>query len=578
MVLTRSLACAVLLALLTPTSWAQGGSTKRASLSASGGQGDLGSFYDSVIALSGDGLKAAFATNATNLDPADTNGARDVFVHDLVTGELELISVSTSGTQGNSHSWHPSISTSGRYVAFLSQATNLVPGDTNGSLDVFVRDRLAGTTVRVSVSSAGTQASSLSSHPSISADGQTISFRSFADNLDPLDTNGWDDIYVHELQSGITRLVSVGESGEKGSTNCGSSALSKDGRFVVFHHGGTNLVPGNVDSHVYVKDLVTGSLELADVDPAGNPSSNSPGADSFPGISDDGRFVSFRSSASDLVAGDVNGFPDIFLRDRLAGTTELVSVSSTGELANLDSRSSSISETGRYIAFGSWASNLVPGDTNGEGDIFVRDRVLGTTELVSVAMDGGLGNDYALTPTISPGGRFVAFNSLSSNLVPGDTNGFTDTFVRDRNDCSPTVASHCTASSTSLPGCSASLSGAGTPSLSSPGAFSIATGAMPGANLGIAYFGTSGPSAAPFGSQGGALCVAPPVLRSQAKASGGTQGSCNGQLTFTLADLASSGPALIQAGSLVHVAVWFRDPPSPDGFGLSNGLWFTVCP
>ncbi len=567
-----------MLLALSAAALAQVGSMRRANVDSAGAQASSATYYDTALSISGDGVRVAFASLAPNLVPNDTNGFEDVFVHDMLSGETVMASVDSSGVQGLYDSNHASISTGGRYVAFASLAPNLVPGDTNQAMDVFVRDLLAGVTERISVSSTGAQGNTLSTHPSISADGRYVSFRSFANNLDPGDTNGWDDIFVRDRQLGQTTLVSVGDGGIQSHSNCGTSGISKDGRSVVFHSTSFNLVPGNLKSMVFACDLSTGKLELCDVDSAGNPSSGPVGGDTHPSISDDGRYVAFRSYAPDLVPGDTNGEPDVFVHDRQTGATSRVSVASSGAQANGGCQRTAISQDGLFVAFDSWASNLVAGDANGHSDVFVHDRLSGATTLASVGMASAPGNGPSLTGTISPDGRFVAFNSLASNIVPGDTNGHVDVFVRERTGCTPTVAQHCAASDTSIIGCQAHLSGSGVPSLASPGAFSISTGAMPGASLGIAYFGVSGPAALPFGTQGGLLCVGPPVHRSASKAGGGTSGACDGALAFTLQDLVTSQPALILPSAVVHVGVWFRDPPSPDGYGLSDGLWFTTCP
>ncbi len=559
---------------------AQNATNKRANVDSAGAQAAGSTYYDTALSISGDGVMVAFASNAANLVPNDTNGFEDVFVHNLFNGETELVSVDSSGVQGLYDSFHASISTNARFVAFCSQAPNLVPGDGNQALDIFVRDLVAGTTELVSLSTTGVQANMLCSHPSISADGRFVSFRSFASNLVPGDTNGWDDIFVRDRLLGLTTRVSVGEGGNQSHSNCGTSAISKDGRWVTFHCGWYPLVPGNVYSLVYVADLLTGELELIDVDPSGNPTTvlAAGWGDTHPAISDDGRYVSFRSGAWDLVPGDTNDAPDLFVRDRQTGTTTRVSVDSSGAQANGGCVRSAISATGRYVAFDSWASNLVPGDTNGHSDVFVHDQLTGQTSLASVGAGSAPGNGPSLTGTISPDGRFVAFNSLASNLLPGDTNAQVDVFVRELTGCTPTVAQYCAASGTSIPGCQAQLSGAGVPSLSSAGSFAIATGPIPGASVGIAYFGVSGPAAQPFGTQGGLLCVGTPLFRSGSKSGGGTSGACDGALSFTLLDLVVAQPALIQPAASVHVALWFRDPPSADGFALSSGLWFTACP
>jgi Tol biopolymer transport system component len=237
-------------------------------------------------------------------------------------------------------------------------------------------------------------------------------------------------------RAGTTERVSVSSSGEEGNAQSGLPCVSADGRFVAFHSGATNLVPGDTNgwADVFVHDRLTGTTDRVSVSSSGEQANWTPYALSskFPSISSDGRFVAFSSFATNLVPGDTNGREDVFVHDRLTGVTERVSVSSSGQQGNADSLTSSISADGRFVAFCSLANNLLPGDTNGCGDIFVHDRLTGATERVSVSSSGEPGNGGSYDPCISQDGRFVAFDSWSSNLVPGDTNGFEDVFVRDR--------------------------------------------------------------------------------------------------------------------------------------------------
>jgi Tol biopolymer transport system component len=265
--------------------------------------------------ISADGRYVAFASGASNLVPGDTNGWADVFVHDQQTGQTSLVSVAADGMQGNGGSWGPSISADGRYVAFTSEASNLVPGDANGVQDVFVHDRETEQTSRVSLAADGTEGNSHSAGPSMSADGRYVAFRSWASNLVPGDTNGMLDIFIHDRQTGQTSRVSVATDGTEGNS----------------HSAG-------------------------------------------PSISADGRYVAFISEASNLVPGDTNGQQDIFVHDRQTGQTSRVSVAADGTQGNGGSYWPSISANGRYVAFMSEASNLVPGDTNGQQDVFVHDR------------------------------------------------------------------------------------------------------------------------------------------------------------------------------------------------------------
>jgi Tol biopolymer transport system component len=415
------------LVLSAATTWGQ--LTQRVSLSATGQQGMLDTYFPSITP---DGRFVAFNSVAPNLVPGDTDYFDDVFVRDRQNGTLERVSVSSSGVQGNDNSSLCTISADGRYVAFMSVASNLVPGDTNGTWDIFVRDRLTNTTERVSITSSGSQANAFSYDPSISADGRYVAFQSMAFNLVPGDTNGAFDVFVRDRQLGTTERVSVDSSGLQADGASYAPRISADGRYVSFESAATNLVSGDTNGtdDIFVRDLLSGTTERVSVSFHGTQGN---GLSYGPSISSDGRFVAFASLASNLVLGDTNNSRDVFVRDRSNGTTELVSVDSSGAQGDGDSDGASISADGRCVAFASTATNLVSGDTNGTSDVFLRDRQLGTTERVSVSSTGLEGNDYSYFPSTAGDGRFVAFNSRASNLVAGDTNGYSDDFVRDRN-------------------------------------------------------------------------------------------------------------------------------------------------
>jgi Tol biopolymer transport system component len=294
----------------------------------------------------------------------------------------EVVSVAADGGAVDGNSQWPALSADGRFVAFSSYAGNIVAGDTNRDADVFVRDRLLGTTGRVSVATGGAQSlgpAGAYAHPAISADGRYVAFDSGAADLVPMDTNQVQDLFVHDRATGTTERVNVATGG-------GEATGSPSVFFTSFYLS----------------------------------------------VSADGRFVAFHNMATSLVAGDTNAAGDILVRDRETGITERVSVSSGGEQANADSEEVAISADGRYVAFVSRASNLVPGAVNGYESIYVHDRATGRTELASVGMGGAQGNSYSLRPAISADGRYVAFFSRASNLVPGDTDGSSNAFVRDR--------------------------------------------------------------------------------------------------------------------------------------------------
>ncbi len=350
-----------------------------------------------------------------------------------------LVSVGINDEPVNRDSFRPSISSNGRFVAFESNSGNLIPDDINGT-DIFVRDLQTDITTLVNVDSNGVQAFGASRNPSISSDGRFVAFDSFASNLVPDDTNNQGDIFVRDLQTGITTLVSVASDGTQANlgppANSVSLALkiSSDGRFVAFDSFASNLVPGdtNNQSDIFVRDLQAGTTTRVNISSDGNQANGgSFGRTTSLSISSNGRFVAFDSRASNLVPNDTNGQYDVFVRDLQEGTIKRISVDSNGNQANFNSTYPSISSDGRFVAFSSGASNLVPGDVGNEADVFVRDLQAGTTTPVSLGNTGNQGNDSSLESSISNDGRFVAFQSYATNLVPDDTNGQSDTFIRD---------------------------------------------------------------------------------------------------------------------------------------------------
>jgi Tol biopolymer transport system component len=436
----NSVALSVALGLLfLPAASGALGVTTRASVSSAAAQGDGHSI---AAALSGDGRFVAFYSDASNLVDGDTNGARDVFVRDRATGTTTRVSVDSSGAQANSHSFAPAISGDGRFVAFSSDASNLVAGDTNSSDDIFVHDRESGATTRVSVSSAGAEADGGSFSPAFSSDGRFVAFLSDASNLVAGDTNGFRDVFVHDRESGSTTRVSVDSAGVQADVGSYSVAVNADGRYVAFHSFADNLVPDdtNETADVFVHDRQTGETTRVSVYDGGV---ETDGDSLRPSISADGRFVAFDSDSSILVWGDVNFVFDVFVHDRMTNTTRRVSVDDGGGEATALSQRPSISADGRYVAFYSEASDLVAGDSNGSSDIIVHDRQSGATTRISVANSGEQANGDSFRPVISADGHIVAFDSIASNLVAGDTNRFSDVFVRDLTTVSPVTPPQC---------------------------------------------------------------------------------------------------------------------------------------
>jgi len=335
--------------------------------------------------------------------------------------DTTLVSVASDGSQGNDMSFEAAISGDGRFVAFVSRATNLVPGDTNAYEDVFLHDRQTAQTTRVNVAADGSQGNGNSSHyfrhsgPSISPDGRFVAFESRAANLVPGDYNGYGDVFVHDRQTGQTTRVSVASDGSEANDTSGEPAISTDGRYVAFYSQG-NLGTNCYGCNVYLHDRQTAQTTCVSVASDGSPGNASSFIDGL-GMSADGSLITFDSLATNLVPGDTNGLQDNFLHDRLTGETSRVSVASDASQANGFSRDPAISSNGRFVAFESEASNLVAGDRNecnpwhGPGtcrDIFVHElaspavgpAVGGIAELPDIARASP---DEAPAPVHAPG-------------------------------------------------------------------------------------------------------------------------------------------------------------------------------
>lgn len=376
--------------------------------------------------ISGDGRFVAFDSTSLNLVLGDTNSNFDVFVFDRQARQMERVSVTSVGGQLFSGE-APDITPDGRFVTFDSIV--------EGNYHIFIHDRQTGLTEEASVASDGTPGYGDSQFSSISADGRYVAFGSNAPNLVTDDTNGLTDVFVRDRQSGRTERVNVASGGAQTDGGAIFADISADGRIVSFISGATDLVPGDTNnkSDVFVHDRETGQNERVSVATDGSQADQSSGWRRN-SLNADGRFVAFHSTATTLVPGDTNGKQDIFVRDQLLGHTERVSVATNGAQSDGDSEEPSISPDGRYVTFSSYATNLVAGDTNNKEDVFIHDRQTGETRRVSLSVTGaeGTGDSGVYDGgSVSSDGRFVAFPSLAGNLVPGDANGNSDVFVAD---------------------------------------------------------------------------------------------------------------------------------------------------
>lgn len=365
-------------------------------------------------------------------------------------GDVERVSVATSGLPADAPSNLASLNRDGRYVVYSSTSSTLVPGVTSGRRHVYLRDRVAGTTTLLS-QRLGVEGNGDSDAPVVSADGRWVAFHSDATNLVTFDVNGTTDVYLLDRQTGAFALVSNGYGGAGGGsgTSC-CPGISADGRWVAFYSGAHDIVPNDVngrsDAFVYDRTDLANPYRLVSVGPGGvqadyhsgfsgqGPTSGQIAVASNPNGVD--CRVAFQSSASNLVVGSDWGVETVYLRDTELATTELVSASSTGAALNGASVGLAMTPDARYVAFNTSASGVVPGDT-GVLDTFLRDRVAGTTVKISVSSQqipgagGGFIAPYPYAPSISDDGRFVAFESPSPTLVPNDVNVKNSVFVRD---------------------------------------------------------------------------------------------------------------------------------------------------
>jgi len=404
------------------------------------------------LALSGNGRYVAFSSTASNLVLGDTNGKRDIFVRDLVTGTTTLISNGPGGAPSTADSFAPSISYDGRFIAFASDAP-LVSYDINGVRDIYLYDMQTGSTTFVSNDMYGSGGGNGVSYcPAISRDGRWVAFYSFASNLVSNDTNFLSDAFRFDrlapAYTGIA-LASVGPGGVQGDDQtgdltsnfdaAGEIAISSTGQFVAFQSRADNLVQlalpdTNYATDVFVRDFGSGMTSMISVNAAGTRSGD--GLSQMPAISDNGQYVAFNSASTNLVPGGTTSY-STFLRDTVANITIVASLSSEQVPCivpcpggcPLDYKNTSISADGRFVAFESHAANLFPNDGNNTIDVFVRDTQANRTWRVPYDGIGTESDGGSHAPSLSSDGTHIAFSSQATNLVSGDTNGVADVFL-----------------------------------------------------------------------------------------------------------------------------------------------------
>lgn len=458
--------------------------------------GGVAAMADSANAqLSADGRHVVFDSYAA-FDPDDTNGLRDIYRLDRQTGQFELISISVDGRIGNNNSYEPQISADGSAVVFYTWATNLVAGDTNNYWDLLLRKPASGSTQRVSLKSDGSQLTNYPTLPpgqALSGDGRFVAFNAY-EGLVANDTNLAYDGYRYDSQTSNLERVTFGPAGAQIAFGAAVSALSRDGQSILMQSGAPDIIAGQsfANARAFLRDLASGAITYisfrADAEQIGDDAYDAlfsgdgsvvvarTATDSFvagdtnrmydavrqdgrtspaqrvsvpsAGISlaaanqnsgdwshafagsEDARYVAFSSQASNLVVGDTNGANDVFVRDRLLGTTERVSVGSDGSQGFCGSSDVDISADGRYVVFQSCSAFVLPTPLT-RMDVYRHDRLTHTTAVVSLTPGGAMPNSYSWFPTVSDDGRYVAFSSCATDLIANDGNGFCDVFVRD---------------------------------------------------------------------------------------------------------------------------------------------------
>jgi Tol biopolymer transport system component len=424
----------IFILLIAPNAFGQ--RTQLVSINNAGTSGGNAGAYH-VPTVSANGRFVAFSSDASDLVANDANGRPDVFMRDMQAGVTTLISVNSAGTgSGSDRSYGPGISADGRFVAFWSNAPDLVAGDTNGLQDVFVRDLVTGTTTRIRAGGAGNNANGQSyDTPRISDDGRYVFFHTETSDLVPGDVNNDKDIFVHDMQTGLTSLVTAnylnGGSGDRGADSI--YRVSPDGRFVAFESAATNLIPNDHNAGMYgggtdvfVRDIVAGSTKRVSLTASGAEASS---GSSLAGMTADGRLVCFVTSAK-LVRNDLNNSDDVYLRDTVNNQTTLVSIDYANMLAG-GARPVGMSRDGRYILMTAGDGRLTPDDNNGLMDVFVRDMTTGITTLVPVQMNRAPTTDLQFT-LASDDTRFIALtlrNVYTINLYVLDRIKGTTTLV-----------------------------------------------------------------------------------------------------------------------------------------------------
>ncbi|MCK6447427.1 MAG: hypothetical protein L6Q99_13640 [Planctomycetes bacterium] len=568
----RSLAWSVL--VFTVPAAAQ--TTTRESANSVGNPQAIG-FFSSLCDLSSDGRFVLFSSDAPNLVPGDASWQTyELFLRDRVQGTTVRAGLNPFGTEPNDVLFGQSVSTDGRWIVFDSRATDLVFGDTNGKQDVFLRDMSLGSIQRLSISSAGDQANGDSTSIGATPDGRFVLFGSSATNLDASgDTGMFFDPFLRDIGNGTTvRLPLVASGFPNGESS--PVDLSGDGRYALFTSTATNLDPADASPvrDLYLHDVVLGTTELISVSVTGTGASDvvSTGA-----VSDDGRYVVFASNAWNLVPSDNNTQSDVFLRDRSLGTTVRLSMGVGGTEIDHWADLPNLSADGRWAVFSSWASNLVVGDTNGLYDQFLCEIATGSIERITVGPNGTeIGGDTGPAwSAISSDGNVVAYDGGFVGVVPSQIYANDQVYVHDRSLFAP-VNTYCTAKVNSA-SCTPYITSTGSPRMTGDDVFFVVAQNVLKDKFGVFFWGHAS-TAVPFG--GGTLCVKSPVVRTTVQNSGNVLGMvCSGNYSFHFTQSYAQSEG-IQPGDTIYGQYWYRDPAfsAPNNIGLTDAIRFAFIP
>ncbi len=516
-------------------------------------------------AITSDGRFVVFNSSASDLVAGDTNGVSDVFVRDLWTGETILVSRNSSGEIGDNISTDACISSDGRYVTFLTAAHNFEPTPDGSHLQLYLRDLQLGLTVRVSENAAGELAAGPCSEGVVSDDGSIVCFVSEAPNLVPGDTNSVADVFVYDLVAAAPSRVSVSSAGEQATDECVSHDMSENGRWIVFHSRSSNLDTDitNGFANIFLHDRLAKTMKRIGLNQGHEGNGNS----FDPAVSRDGGTVVFKTQATDLFEPDTNEGDDVLVwRKKFVGL-QRASQNVGGEQANAGCDAPSISPDGHFVAYYSGATNLISGDVEGRRDVFVNDLRTGT--IVRVTQndlgEGANADAPAAEAALSGGACVATFLSDASNLGSGDEfEGWQDLFARK---CPPPPARYCL-SEVNSSGSAAQIDYAGSPSITGNDFTLVATGG-PLSNFAILF---AGPAQTLLFFGDGYLCVSagggvglhrlgPPILT-----------DATGYIARRLDFL--DRPVWVLPGSVWNFQFWFRDPNGPggSGFNLSDAL------